>query len=89
MSPAAWLVSALVHLYQWTLGPVLGGNCRFYPSCSNYALEALRRHGAIRGSALAGWRVLRCNPWNEGGYDPVPDHQCRERGCVRRGETGT
>lgn len=89
MSPAAWLVSAPVHLYQWTLGPVLGGNCRFYPSCSNYALEALRHHGAVRGMALAGWRVLRCNPWNEGGYDPVPDCQCREPGCVRRGETGT
>ena len=61
-----------VRVYQWTLGPALGGQCRFAPSCSEYAIAALRCHGPLRGSALAAWRVLRCNPWCEGGYDPVP-----------------
>jgi hypothetical protein len=54
-SPAAWLLRALVRVYQWTLAPVLGNNCRFEPSCSNYALEALSKHGAIRGGLLAAW----------------------------------
>ena len=73
MTPAAtcrW--SALVRAYQWTLRPVIGANCRFLPSCSDYAVEALRGHGALRGSGLAARRILRCNPWHEGGYDPVP-----------------
>ena len=62
----------LVRLYQWTLRPVLGPHCRFEPSCSEYAVEALHRHGAARGTVLAAGRVLRCNPWNLGGFDPVP-----------------
>ncbi|MEJ0048318.1 MAG: membrane protein insertion efficiency factor YidD [Rhodospirillales bacterium] len=56
--------------YQLTLRPVLGANCRFSPSCSDYAIAALRTHG--RGTGLAAWRVLRCNPWCECGHDPVP-----------------
>ena len=72
-SPAAWACIGAVRLYQWTLRPFIGANCRFHPTCSEYAIEALRRHGALRGGALACWRVLRCNPWNQGGYDPVPD----------------
>ena len=56
--------------------PVLGANCRFTPSCSEYAIEALRRHGALRGGALAAWRVLRCNPWVRAAYDPVPPCSC-------------
>ena len=62
----------LVRLYQWTLRPFIGAQCRFEPSCSEYAIEALRRHGAVRGTGLAAWRVLRCNPWSSGGLDPVP-----------------
>jgi putative membrane protein insertion efficiency factor len=69
--PVALLV-VLVRLYQWTLRPIIGANCRFEPSCSHYAITALRTHGAVRGSLLAAWRVLRCNPWTAGGYDPVP-----------------
>jgi hypothetical protein len=72
MTAAARVLSAGVVAYQWTLRPVIGAHCRFEPSCSHYALEALSRHGAVRGSLLAGWRILRCNPWNAGGYDPVP-----------------
>ena len=75
-SPAAWLGIGAVRVYQWTLRPVIGANCRFSPSCSEYAVEALRTHGALRGAGLAGWRILRCNPWNEGGYDPVPACDC-------------
>lgn len=72
MSPAAAALGGAVTVYQWTIRPLLGPNCRFHPGCSDYALDALRQHGAMRGSALAAKRVLRCNPWNEGGYDPVP-----------------
>lgn len=63
-----WILRA----YQLMLSPMLGQNCRFYPSCSNYAIEAIRTHGAARGSYLAARRVCRCHPWNEGGADPVP-----------------
>jgi putative membrane protein insertion efficiency factor len=61
-----------VRLWQWTLRPLLGPNCRFVPSCSDYAIEAIERHGAIRGTRLAAGRILRCNPWCAGGFDPVP-----------------
>ena len=61
-----------VRLYQWTLSPILGANCRFDPSCSHYALEALEAHGAARGSWYALRRICRCHPWGGAGYDPVP-----------------
>jgi putative membrane protein insertion efficiency factor len=64
---------SLIRLYQRWVSPLLGANCRFYPSCSCYAHEAIAKHGAIRGSLLAAWRLLRCHPWHPGGYDPVPD----------------
>ncbi len=72
MSPAAYMLSGAVRVYELTLRPVIGANCRFYPSCSAYAREALATHGALRGSALAARRILRCHPFNPGGYDPVP-----------------
>ena len=59
--------------YQYLVRPVLGDNCRFYPSCSDYAREALERHGAWRGTWLAVKRVGRCQPFHPGGYDPVPE----------------
>ena len=62
----------LVRVYQWTLRPFIGAQCRFEPSCSHYAIEALHLHGPARGSLLAARRVLRCNPWVAGGHDPVP-----------------
>jgi uncharacterized protein len=63
----------LIRIYQWSVSPLLGPRCRFYPSCSHYAFGAIERFGMLRGSALGLWRILRCNPWNHGGYDPVPD----------------
>ena len=66
------VLSLLLRAYQILLSPMLGQNCRFYPTCSNYALEALCLHGAARGSMLAARRLCRCHPWNEGGVDLVP-----------------
>jgi putative membrane protein insertion efficiency factor len=66
------LLQWIVRAYQVALSPMLGQNCRFYPSCSHYAIEALRTHGAARGSWLALRRLGRCHPWNDGGHDPVP-----------------
>lgn len=62
-----------IHFYRLLLKPWIGNSCRFEPSCSAYALQALHRHGAVRGSLLAGGRLLRCHPWCDGGLDPVPD----------------
>jgi hypothetical protein len=67
-----FILLALVRLYQLTLSRLLPpGTCRFYPSCSHYGYQAIYKHGVIKGSLLAAWRVLRCNPFNPGGYDPV------------------
>ena len=62
-----------IRAYQWLLSPLLGPRCKYYPSCSEYAAQAVQRYGILRGLVLAGWRLLRCNPWTPGGYDPVPD----------------
>ncbi|CAL9509737.1 MULTISPECIES: membrane protein insertion efficiency factor YidD [Streptomyces] len=63
---------ALIKLYQWTISPLLGPVCKYYPSCSHYGYTAIDRHGAIKGTALTAWRILRCNPWSLGGVDHVP-----------------
>ncbi len=70
--PAAWPFIAAIWVYRFTLSPLIGGQCRFEPTCSRYALEAYRRHGACRGTKLTIRRVLRCHPLHPGGYDPVP-----------------
>lgn len=70
--PLAWLLTALIRGYQLTWSPRAAGACRFEPSCSAYALAAVRSHGGVRGGLLAGWRLLRCQPLSRGGYDPVP-----------------
>jgi putative membrane protein insertion efficiency factor len=67
-----WVLLALVRLYQLTFSRTLPpGSCRFYPSCSHYGYQAIYKHGVIKGGLMAIWRVLRCNPFNSGGYDPV------------------
>jgi len=68
-----WVLLALIRVYQKLISPVIAANsCRFYPSCSHYGYQAIYRYGVIKGSGMAIWRVLRCNPFNPGGYDPVP-----------------
>lgn len=75
-TPRYWprlVILALIRLYQMTISPALAANtCRFYPSCSHYGYQAIYKYGALKGSLMAAWRVLRCNPFNPGGYDPVP-----------------
>lgn len=66
----AWTLIGLVRLYQWTLSPILGRQCRFEPTCSVYFIESVRRYGAIRGAWRGIWRIVRCNPWHRGGHDP-------------------
>lgn len=68
----AWPLRLLVALYRWLLSPILPASCRFYPSCSAYADEALHKHGFVRGGALTAWRLCRCHPFHPGGFDPVP-----------------
>ena len=60
-----------LHLYRRVISPALGPHCRYHPTCSEYALQAVREYGVIRGGLLAAWRVVRCNPWSRGGVDPV------------------
>jgi uncharacterized protein len=78
-SVAAWVLLLLVRFYIIFLSPFFGGACKFYPSCSNYAAEAIARHGARRGLSLALRRLLRCNPFAKAGFDPVPDELAFER----------
>lgn len=74
----------LIRGYQWTLSPMLGARCRFYPSCSCYAHEAVERHGALHGLWLAVKRLSRCHPFSPGGYDPVPEGRARSRRAHER-----
>lgn len=67
------LIILLIKAYRYLISPLLGNNCRFYPTCSSYAQEAVSRHGALRGTWLALRRLSRCHPWHEGGFDPVPE----------------
>ena len=66
-------LTALIRVYQWVLSPFLGHHCRFYPSCSHYAIEAIDKHGPGKGVWLALKRIMRCHPWHAGGVDPVPE----------------
>jgi putative membrane protein insertion efficiency factor len=69
------LVVIPIRAYQRLLSPLTGERCRYYPSCSEYAAQAVTRFGILRGLVLAGWRLLRCNPWSRGGVDPVEDQR--------------
>ena len=71
-NPVKRFLIYMIRLYQRYLSPMKTTRCPYYPTCSCYALEAVSKHGALKGSALAGGRILRCNPFSHGGYDPVP-----------------
>ena len=75
-------VLALLRFYRRRVSPALPARCRYEPSCSAYAHEAIRRHGILRGSVMGAWRLLRCNPFSHGGFDPVPDSFDLRRGPV-------
>jgi uncharacterized protein len=75
MSVLRSVAVAPIRLYQRVLSPLTGERCRYYPSCSEYAAQAISRFGILRGLVLAGWRLLRCNPWSRGGFDPVEDQR--------------
>lgn len=72
MSPLAYILSLAVKFYRGAISPMLPATCRYTPTCSQYALEALRRHGALKGSWLTLRRIARCHPWGGSGHDPVP-----------------
>jgi putative membrane protein insertion efficiency factor len=71
VSPPARLALALIRGYQRVISPALPRRCKYHPTCSAYAMQAVQRYGILRGAVLAGWRLLRCNPFSHGGYDPV------------------
>ena len=83
-SPLAWLLLALLRVYRGYVSPLMGPHCRFTPSCSEYAVEAVHVHGAVRGFVLSGWRLLRCQPFHPGGFDPVPERRTRRRATSTR-----
>lgn len=68
----SWLLILPIRFYRSFISPFTPASCRFTPTCSEYAIQALRKHGPVKGLALAVWRILRCNPWGGSGYDPVP-----------------
>jgi putative membrane protein insertion efficiency factor len=74
-----WLLVAPLRVYQRLISPLLGPHCKYYPSCSEYAVQAVQRFGILRGLVLAGWRLLRCNPWSPGGYDPIEEQRLFKR----------
>jgi len=81
MTSLSFVIRALIRVYQRLLSPLLGERCKYYPSCSEYAAQAIKRFGILQGLVLAGWRLLRCNPWSHGGFDPVEDQRLfRPRG---------
>jgi uncharacterized protein len=75
MSVVRAIVILPIRVYQRLFSPLFGSRCKYYPSCSEYAAQAISRFGILRGLVLAGWRLLRCNPWSHGGFDPVEDQR--------------
>jgi putative membrane protein insertion efficiency factor len=70
--PSAWIARGAIRVYQLTLSPLLGTQCKFQPTCSHYGLGCVRKYGTLRGGLLTTWRILRCSPFTHGGEDPVP-----------------
>jgi putative membrane protein insertion efficiency factor len=68
------ILAGIVRIYQIVISPLFPNTCRYYPSCSEYTRQAIATHGPVKGIGLGAWRILRCNPWSKGGYDPVKKH---------------
>ena len=93
-SPLQWLLFAIVRLYQLILSPILGPRCRFQPTCSSYALDAIKLHGGLKGGWLALKRITKCHPWGGHGFDPVPgmtlpgsdDKETKSNNCTASGD---
>ncbi len=79
VSPFSWIAIGLIRFYQLVISPLIGPRCRFTPTCSQYAIEALMSHGLVKGGWLSGKRLLKCHPLNDGGYDPIPPKQYKDR----------
>ena len=75
MKAVRWVFLLPLRAYQRLISPLLGNRCKYYPSCSDYAVQAIERFGILRGLVLAGWRLLRCNPFSHGGFDPVDEQR--------------
>jgi putative membrane protein insertion efficiency factor len=88
-APARWLLLGLIGVYRLTLSGWLGGQCRFYPTCSHYAEEAIRVHGAAKGALMAAWRIARCGPFTAGGVDHVPPRRREVYDAVLHREAST
>jgi putative membrane protein insertion efficiency factor len=83
MSPLAFALKSLILAYRWGISLLLPASCRFRPTCSEYALDAIASHGALRGTVLTVRRLLRCHPWGESGFDPVPEpRKVRKQGMA-------
>ena len=83
MNPINWLLIKLIRFYQLFISPLLGKNCRYEPTCSAYSIEALKEHGAIKGSYLSTKRIFSCHPWGGSGYDPVPKNLRKQAECQK------
>jgi len=89
-----WALIGFIKLWRAGVSPAYGQTCKYFPTCSQYGLDAVHAHGALKGSGLIVWRILRCNPWSKGGYDPVPDTRAaylwelEQAGLWGAGETG-
>ncbi|OAN55189.1 membrane protein insertion efficiency factor YidD [Paramagnetospirillum marisnigri] len=79
MNPVGLALRGLIRSYQLLVSPILPASCRFVPSCSAYAMDAIQTHGPLGGSWLAARRICRCHPWHDGGYDPVPEKMCGDK----------
>jgi putative membrane protein insertion efficiency factor len=84
-APVRWLLIGLIRGYRLVFAGAFAGNCRFYPSCSHYAEQAIAAHGVARGAALATWRILRCNPFGSGGVERVPDRVAMHDAVIQPG----
>jgi len=84
VNPLGLILRGAIQFYRYFVSPVLPRSCRYHPTCSAYAMEAIGRHGVVRGTGLAVWRIARCNPWGGSGYDPVPGRQEHRHALGRR-----